>query len=138
MNPSDKERAAFALELFNQANESIKDSLRARTFHYWSAIETLGDSNNQKILLNHLFAGKPNQTAPENRKLFKDARILRHNVTHKGHIPFSDPYILEGYLQVVFLDMLRNVLKLPYAGYIDQFVNRHGTSWLKEKYKKKK
>lgn len=135
---SDHDRAIFALELFNQANESIKDSLRVRIFHYWSAIETLCDSNNESVLLSHLFDGKSDKTALENRKLFGDARTLRHNVIHKGHAPFSDPYILERYLQVVFLDMLRNVLKLPYAGYIEQFANRHGTSWFQEKYKKKK
>jgi hypothetical protein len=60
------------------------------------------------------------------------------SIIHKGHAPFSDPYILERYLQVVFLDMLRNILKLPYAGYIEQFANRHGTSWFQEKYKKRK
>jgi hypothetical protein len=135
---SHPDRAIFALELFNQANESIKDSLGVRIFHYWSAIETLCDSNKESDLLGHLFDGKSDKTAPENRKLFGDARTLRHNVIHKGYAPFSDPHILERYLQVVFLDMLRNILKLPYAGYIEQFTNRHGTVWFQEKYKKKK
>lgn len=136
-NP-DQDRAVFALELFNQANESIKTSLRTRIFHYWGAIETLCDSNKENILLSHLFDGRPDKVAPENQKLFTDARTLRHNVIHKGHTPFSDSYILERYLQVIFLDILRNILKLPYAGYVEQFANHHGTSWLQEKYIKRK
>lgn len=135
---SNQDRAIFALELFNQANESINASLRVSIFNYWSAIETLCDSNNESILLQHLFEGESDKTAPGNRKLFGEVRILRHNVIHKGHAPFSNPYILERYLQVVFLDMLRDILKLPYAGYIEQFTTLHGTCWFQEKYKKKK
>lgn len=133
---SNKARALFALELFTKANESVRDSLRVRIFQYWSAIETLCDTNDYSQLLNHLFNGNRDPALEDNKKLFQDTRVLRHNVTHKGHDPFACPHILERFLQVVFVDMLRKILSLNYEGYVEQFIIRHGTSWLAENYKK--
>lgn len=133
---SNKEKALFALELFTKANESVRDSLRVRIFQYWSAIETLCDTNDCSQLLNHLFNGNRDPALKNNKKLFKDTRVLRHNVTHKGHDPSACPHTLERFLQVVFVDMLRQILNLSYEGYVEQFINRHGTCWFKENYKK--
>jgi hypothetical protein len=131
-----KDRAVFALELFTKANESVRDSLRVRIFQYWSSIETLCNTNDCSALLKHLFNNNHDSTTKENQKLFKGTRALRHNVTHKGHDPSACPHTLERFLQVVFLDMLRSILKLNYEGYVEQFIDRHGTLWLKENYKK--
>jgi retron-type reverse transcriptase len=87
-------------------------SLRVRIFQYWSAIETLCDTNNCSHLLNHLFKGSRDPALQDNQKLFKDTRVLRHNVTHKGHDPSACPHTLERFLQVVFVDMLRKILNL--------------------------
>lgn len=133
---SNKERAFFALELFTKANESVRDSLRVRIFQYWSAIETLCGTNDCSQLLNYLFNGNRDPALKDNQKLFKDARVLRHNVTHKGHDPSTCPHTIERFLQVVFVDMLRKILSLNYEGYVEQFIIRHGTSWLTENYKK--
>lgn len=131
-----KARASFALELFTKANESIRDSLRVRIFQYWSAIETLCDTNKTDELLKYLFNGNQDSAQDNKKNLFKETRVLRHNVTHKGHDPSACPHTLERFLQVVFLDMLRKILCLDYEGYAEQFINRHGVSWFKEKYKK--
>ncbi len=134
-NNDNRDRVRFALELFTQANEPTKDSLRVRIFQYWSAIEVLGNSNETKILIRYLFDGKLDTKTPEG-KFFEKVRILRHNVTHNGHNAQSDPHILERYLQVVFLDMMRFVIRLTYEGYLEKFMVHHGDIWFQESYKK--
>lgn len=133
---SKTDRVLFSLELFTKANESIRDSLRVRIFQYWSSIETLCDTNDRSQLLKHLFNESRDPALEDSKKLFKDTRVLRHNVTHKGHEPSACPHTLERFLQVVFVDMLRKILNLNYEGYAEQFITRHGTRWLKENYKK--
>lgn len=133
--PEDKKkRVVFALELFADASSSNSLPTRTTVFNYWSAIEYLCDTTETKALLKALFKNAPlNQ--PSSEFFFKKVRIQRHNIVHKGHSPQSSPYILERYLQVVFLDMLYSFLELPYQGYLNQFTNRHGTDWLAETYK---
>lgn len=99
-NSPNKDSILFALEVFTQANESTNSSLRVKIFQYWSAIEVLGCSNDDEVLLKYLFDGKSDKKSSEG-KFFVQVRVLRHKVIHEWHYPQSDLHILERYLQIV-------------------------------------
>ena len=116
-----KRRIELALQLMNEAMNK-----EYGFFEYWTALEIVCDGKSGKIKnrLADIYEIASHNEAAE-KTGFKKLAEWRHDFIHKGIRPIISADV-ERYIQLLFLDLLRNELELPRVGNIASIQNSQG------------
>jgi len=113
LHENNRERIELALELVNEAMDK-----KYGFFEYWTALEIVCDGKSGKIKnrLAKIYNIKSHNDAAEKTGL-KVLAEWRHDFIHKGKRPIISADV-ERYIQLIFLELLRDELGLPCAGHL--------------------
>lgn len=116
-----KDRISIALGLFENGGD---DKETNKFFYYWVSIETLcGTNSTGKIITKLARHYNKNNGFVQNKLGFDFIRKIRTNLFHNGEKPIIDQNT-ERYLQLMFIDLLRNELSLPCQRNMEKMVNK--------------
>lgn len=121
LHENKKRRIELALLLMNEAMNK-----EYGFFEYWTALEIVCDGKSGKIkkqLANIYEITSHNEAAEKTG--FKRLAYWRHDFIHKGIRPLISTDV-ERYIQLLFLDLLRNELGLPRTGNIASIQHAQG------------
>lgn len=118
--PADiKQRLTLSLNLFEQASNHIATS---KLFLYWVAIEVLcGTNKTSKIKKKLCQAYKKDMSYIQNQLGLEKLIHMRQELFHQGK-PHDLPQDVERYIQLVFFELVREVLSLPCVHAIEEFL----------------
>ena len=115
-----QDRITLALQLMNQGMRQENGFL-----HYWTALEIVGGNANQiRGRLRRIYNLKSHKEGGEATR-FNVIAKWRHQYVHKGIVPPLTPDV-ERYLQLMFVDLLRDELSLASHRYLSDLQNAVG------------
>lgn len=129
-----RSRLSLSLDLFLQGTTSREP--RAAFFHYWVAIERLCDSYKEANIAKKLMGvcsldvNKYHESKRyiDDKLLFKKTFRLRQQVFHYGQ-NLEFPHAFERYLQLLYLDLLREELSISASSLTEAYVSKNGDDW---------
>ncbi|MCH7650652.1 MAG: hypothetical protein IIA63_05755 [Nitrospinae bacterium] len=117
---SKRNRINIALGLFEKGGDDKENN---KFFYYWVSMETLcGEDSARKIITKLARHYNNNNNFVQNKLGFDFLKKIRTNLFHNGEKPIIDQNT-ERYMQLMFLDLLRNEMSLPCQRNMEKMVN---------------